>query len=81
MECRALIYQVTAKSLFQLNGATPHTFTFGMDADISNLCRFGWYEWVYICENLAAFPFQKEQLGRFLGPAKKLRAMKWPSWF
>jgi hypothetical protein len=22
------------------------------------------------CENLAAFSFQKEQLGRFLGPAK-----------
>jgi hypothetical protein len=70
MEHRALIYQVTAKKLFQLNGTTPHTFTFGTDADTSNLCCFGWYEWVYFCENLAAFPFQKEQLGRCLGPAK-----------
>jgi hypothetical protein len=70
MECRALIYQVTAKNLFQLNGTTPHTFTFGMDADISNLCHFGWYEWVYFCGNSAAFPFQKEQLGHCLGPAK-----------
>jgi hypothetical protein len=70
MEHRALIYQVTAKNLFQLNGTTPHTFTFGTDADISNLCRFGWYEWVYFCENTAAFPFQKKQLGHCLGPAK-----------
>jgi hypothetical protein len=37
MECRALIYLVTAKNLFQLNGTTPHTFTFGTDADISKL--------------------------------------------
>ena len=69
MERRALIYQVTAKNLFQLNGTTPHTFTFGTDADISNLCRFGWYEWIYFRENSASFPFQKERLGRCLGPA------------
>jgi hypothetical protein len=70
MERQALINQVTAKNLFQLNGTTPHTFTFGTDGDISNLCCFSWYEWVYFCENLAAFPFQKEQLGCCLGPAK-----------
>jgi hypothetical protein len=70
MERRALIYQVMAKNLFQLNGTTPHTFTFGTDADISNLCHFGWYECVYFCENLAAFPFQKEQLNCCLGPVK-----------
>ena len=64
-----MIYQVTAKNLFQLNGTTPHTFTFGTDADISNLCHFGWYEWIYFCENSASFPFQKERLGRCLGPA------------
>ncbi len=44
MERRDLIYQVTAKTLFQLNGSTPHTVTFGTDPDISNLCRFGWFE-------------------------------------
>ncbi len=70
MERRALIYQVTAKTLFQLNGSTPHTITFGTDPDISNLCRFRWFEWVYFRENSASFTFQKEQLGRCLGPAK-----------
>jgi hypothetical protein len=28
--------------LFQLNGSTPHTVTFGADPGISKLCRFGW---------------------------------------
>jgi len=70
MERRALIFQITAKKLFQLNGKNPHTMTFGTDADISNLCQFGWYEWVYFREDSASFPFQKEQLARCLGPAK-----------
>ncbi len=47
MECRALIFQITAKKLFQLNGTNPHTMTFGAKADILNLCHFGWYKWVY----------------------------------
>ena len=34
MERRALIFQITAKKLFQLNGTNPHTMTFGTDADI-----------------------------------------------
>ena len=31
---------------------------------------FGWYEWLYYRDKLAAFPFQKECLGRCLGPSK-----------
>ena len=41
MERRALIFQVTAKKLFQLNGTNPHNATFGIKADISHLCEFG----------------------------------------
>jgi hypothetical protein len=47
MEHRALIFQITAKMLFQLNATNPHTMTFGTEVDILNLCHFGWYEWVY----------------------------------
>ena len=36
--------------------------------DILNLCQFGWYEWVYFRQKNYAFPFQKEDLSRFLGP-------------
>ncbi len=70
MERRALIFQVTTKKLFQLNGTNPHTATFGTEADISHLCIFGWYEWVYYHNQSAAYPFQKECLGRCLGPVK-----------
>jgi hypothetical protein len=69
MECRALIFQVTAKKLFQLHGTNPHTATFGTEADISHKCNFGWYEWVYYPTQSAQFPFQKECLGQCLGPA------------
>ena len=41
-----------------------------MEADILNLYHFGWYEWVYFCDVKTAFPYQKECLGRCLGPAK-----------
>ncbi len=70
MERRALIFQITANKLFQLNGVNPHTITFGTEADISNLCQYGWYEWVYFCDVKTSFPYQKECLGRCLGPAK-----------
>ena len=70
MERRALIYNVTSKKLFQLHGSNPHTVTFGTQADISNFCHFGWYEWVYYRDQSASYPHQKECLGRCLGPAR-----------
>jgi hypothetical protein len=70
MERIALIYQCTTKRLFQLNGTNPYTATLGDQADISNLCQFGWYEWVYYRDSTASFSYNKECLGRCLGPAK-----------
>ena len=61
---------MTAKYLFQLQGQTPHFATFGEEGDISNICQFGWYEWVYFRETTAKFPFPVHVLGRCLGPAK-----------
>ena len=63
LERRALIFQVTAKKLFQLNGTNPHTATFGTEADISHLCQFSWCEWVYYWDQSASFPYPKECLG------------------
>ena len=70
MERRALICKATSKKLFQLQGSNPYTVTFGTQADVLNLCYFGWYEWVYYRDKSAKFPFQKECLGKCLGPAK-----------
>jgi hypothetical protein len=60
MKRRALIYQVSSKNLFQLNGTNPYTVTFGEEADISHICQFGWYQWVYFREQSAAYPHMKE---------------------
>jgi hypothetical protein len=38
--------------------------------DISNLCTYGWYEWVYFRQSTAPFPMLQEELGRCLGPTK-----------
>ena len=70
MERRALIFQLTAKGLFQLQGSNPYTATFGETGDISNLCQFDWYQWIYYRDNSISYPYQQECLGRCLGPAK-----------
>ena len=67
---RALINNLTPKSLFQLQGRCAHEVTTGSQGDMSNL-HFGWYEWVKYTEiSDIAFPAQRKVLGRCLGPTK-----------
>jgi Reverse transcriptase (RNA-dependent DNA polymerase) len=70
VERRARINNLTAKDRFNLHGLTPYTQTFGEEGNISNLCTYKWYEWCYYREQTAAFPANKEVLGRVLGPAR-----------
>ncbi|KAL7503301.1 hypothetical protein ACHAXN_002533 [Cyclotella atomus] len=69
-ERRASIFTWTAKNLFQLEGQNPYLATLGKMGDISNLCNYGWYEWVYFRQSTAPFPMLQEELGRCLGPTK-----------
>ena len=71
-ERRAMILSLTARELFQFQGSNPYTTTFGEEGDISNICQFAWYEWVYFYHNspTSQFPFPKSRLDRCLGPAK-----------
>ena len=59
-----------SKNLFQLRVQTPHYATFGEEGDISNICQFGWYEWLYLRETTGKFPYPSPVLGRCLGPEK-----------
>ena len=68
-ERRALINNLTAKNLFQLDGTNANFKITGEAGDISNLCTFGWYDWIYYRDS-SGFPNQQEKLGRVLGPAK-----------
>ena len=70
VERRARINNLTAKNAFKLHGSIPHTVTTGDECDISNICQYGWYEWCYFRDQTAAFPNNKEVLGRVLGPAR-----------
>ena len=67
LERRAQIHNLIPRPLFQNNGNTPFTATFGEQGDISKLCTFGWYEFVYYRDH-GSFPENKEKLGRVLGP-------------
>ena len=69
VERRARINNLTAGNLFQLEGRNPHHTIYGQEGDISNLCQFEWYQWVYFREEREGFPGNKQQLGRCLGPA------------
>ena len=62
-ERRAMIFQLSARDLFQLQGSNPYTATFGEEGDISNLCRYDWYDWVYFWDGSAKFPYPKLSLG------------------
>ena len=61
---------MTAKNRFNLHGTNAHTQLFDEEGDISNLCKFAWYEWVYYREHTNKFPFNQEVLGRTLGPSR-----------
>ena len=66
---RAAIHNVTPRHLFQNDGLNPHTITYGTQADISNLCTYQWYQWIYYRDH-GVFPINKEKLGRVLGPLR-----------
>ena len=68
-ERRAAITNMTTKKLFQLKEQTPHFTKFGEEGDISKICQFGWYEWVYFWETTEKAPFPAHVLGICLGPA------------
>ena len=61
---------INAINIFQLQVRNTYMSTLGYMGDISKLCQFGWYEWMYFRHKTSAFPFQKEELCRFLGTTK-----------
>lgn len=70
LQRRSEIINATAADNPVLEGTNPYTRMTGQSCDISNLCQFKWYEWVYYRDEKARFPYQKSNLGRCLGPAK-----------
>ena len=61
---------MTARNLFQLVGMNLHLTIHDTEGDISNICNYKFYEWIYYWDQGQPFPHQKQKLGRVLGPAK-----------
>ena len=41
----------------------------GETTNITQLCEFGWYDWVYFHDNAVTYPDDKWVLGQWLGPS------------
>ena len=62
LERRARINNLTARPLFSLHGQNPHFTVTGEEGDISNLCKFKWYDWCYFRDKKNRFPYNQEIL-------------------
>ena len=70
LELASLVQSHTALDIYKLQGQVPETIMMGETADISFICEFQWYSWVYYNESQVQFPDVKVLLGRYLGPTE-----------
>jgi hypothetical protein len=68
LELQCLIRSSIAHNIYALNDDVPNTAVSGDTTDISHLCKFAWYDWVWYLDPVD-FPEDKRKLGRWLGPA------------
>jgi hypothetical protein len=69
-ELQALIRSHTALNISPLNNEVPETNVTSQTADILDIAKFEWFNWVYFRHSAVSFPENKEVLGRYLGPSK-----------
>jgi hypothetical protein len=55
---QALIRSCTTNSIYMTAGQVPETIVTGNTADISQICQFGWYDWVVYYDH-TTFPMIK----------------------
>ena len=51
-----------------MDGCIPDTVALGKTADISQVCEFGFWDWVKFQDSGVAFPMDTLVLGKYLGP-------------
>ena len=71
-EYQARVNNATARDLYQLGSTTPYHTVYHREPDISNICRFKFYDWCYFREQKATFPYPSQILGRVLGPSEDI---------
>ncbi len=69
IELEALLCSNTSNDIYMTNGEVPETTMTGSTADISHICKFAWFDWVMLRDNIPTFPEEKLILWHYLGPA------------
>ena len=64
----ALVRQHTVSSIRELYGETPHTRLTGDTGDISFLCEFGYYDYVWFSDPESE-TMENKRLGKYCGPS------------
>jgi hypothetical protein len=75
-----LIFQITAKKPFQLNGTNPHTMTFGTEADIQTFATLGGTN-RFIFEMLKQPSYTRRNVLDIVLAPLRMKGMQWPSGF
>jgi hypothetical protein len=70
LELQAEIRSHTALDILQLQGDTPQTKLTGDTANISHLCQFEWYQYVWYIHPVDTM--DSKHLGRYLGPSHRV---------
>ena len=68
----AKIRSMIARPLYSLQGRTGHELVTGETPDISEFVDYGWFDPIWYLDAEEAFPADKEQLGRWLGPSHRV---------
>ena len=69
----SMVRSHTALPIRELQGQVPATLLTGDTADISHICEFGWYDWVwYISPEKAGETMERKRLGRYCGPSSDI---------
>ena len=71
-EWRMRVHNVTASKLAQCHRSNPHTATTGETKDISDISKFGFFQWVMYYNKNTSYPQGRWCLGRALGPTKNV---------
>jgi hypothetical protein len=75
LELQAQIRSNTTHAITTLGGQTPETLMGGERADISELCEYDWFQWLYYRDTQSSFPEATKVLVRYMGPAKSVGPM------
>ena len=66
LELEVEIQSSTASNISELEDEVLKTVMNGDTTNVTQLCEFGWYDWVYFCDNAVTYPDDKWVLGQWL---------------